>query len=262
MRAESLYIKRVGAVDWLTIDTGTAQNTLSVRCATELGHYFGSLSQDSDCRVVVLQGAQGNFSAGLDVKAWRVEELVDPDTTYRFMKVFSDVTLAMRACPQPIVALVRGNAAGGGMAYACAADIRLAAEDAKFTPGFLRLGLAGSELGLSYLLIRLVGASRAAEILYSGRTVEAAEAVAVGLVSRVVPGECLESCAEELVQAMLASSPLGLRLTKETLELACGPASLEQVVGLENRNQTLTMHHAVEGVRAFVEKREPDFRKH
>jgi 1,4-dihydroxy-2-naphthoyl-CoA synthase len=61
---------------------------------------------------------------------------------------------------------------------------------------------------------------------------------------------------------MLASSPLGLRLTKETLELACGPASLEQVVGLENRNQTLTMHHAVEGVRAFVEKREPDFRKH
>ena len=125
----------------------------------------------------------------------------------------------MRRAPQPIIAAVHGAAAGGGFAIALAADVRIAGESARMNAAFIRLGLSACDVGVSYFLPRLVGASVASELLLTGDFIDADRALATGLVSRVVPDAELESAAREMAGRMLRNSPLALRLTKECLEV-------------------------------------------
>ena len=169
--------------------------------------------------------------------------------------------MLMRRAPQPIVAAVRGAASGGGFALALASDVRIAGESARMNAAFIRLGLSACDVGVSYFLPRIVGASVASELLLTGDFIDAARAERCGLVSRVVPDDQLDQSANEMAQRMLRNAPLALRLTKEALKLNVDASSLEHAIAMEDRNQVLTAgtRDFREGIRAFLEKRTPSF---
>jgi enoyl-CoA hydratase len=164
----------------------------------------------------------------------------------------------MRKLPQPLIAAVNGHAAGGGMSMAMASDVILVTPEAAFTPSFVNIGLSGGELGTSYFLPRLVGTTRAAEILLTGRTVSAHEAERIGLVTRLVEEEKLLGEALTTARTMLAKSVSGLRMTKEVLNYNLDAPSLEAAIELENRNQSICCFTAdfVNAVTAFSQKPE------
>jgi enoyl-CoA hydratase/carnithine racemase len=171
----------------------------------------------------------------------------------------ADVYLKMRRCPQPIISLIHGAACGGGLAFALASDIRIAGESARMNAAFIRVGLSACDMGVSYFLPRLVGASVAAELMLTGRFIHAQRALATGLVSEVVPDECLAKAAQPYIDEMLFTAPLGLRLTKEGLWAAIDANSLQGAMAMENRTQRLcvTSPEWKECRDAFLEKRQP-----
>jgi enoyl-CoA hydratase/carnithine racemase len=154
---------------------------------------------------------------------------------------------------------VQGAAAGGGFALALAADIRIAAKSARMNCAFIKLGLGGCDIGSSYFLPRLVGVSVASELILTGRFIHADRALAVGLVSEVVDDRQLESAAAPYVDAMMTASPVGLRLSKECINMSVDAGSIEAVIAMEDRNQVLCSRSEdfEEGIRAFIEKRKP-----
>ncbi|MEO0056787.1 MAG: hypothetical protein RIT17_223, partial [Pseudomonadota bacterium] len=160
-----------------------------------------------------------------------------------------------------IIAAVHGAACGGGFAFALAADIRIAGESARMNAAFIRLGLSACDMGVSYFLPRLVGVSLASELMLTGRFITAPRALATGLVSEVVADDQLDAAVQSYVDDMLAASPMGLRMTKEGLNMAVDAASLEAAMAIENRNQLMTSAspNFAEGLRAFLEKRAPDY---
>ena len=167
----------------------------------------------------------------------------------------------MRRCPQPIIALVQGAACGGGFSLALAADIRIAGESAKMNAAYIKIGLSGCDMASSYLLPRLVGLSVASELLLTGRFIRAQRALAVNLVSEVVPDEQLEHAAQGYIDDMLSTAPLGLRMTKDALNLSVDAPSMEAAMAIEDRQQALLSltADAGEAQRAFFEKRAPHF---
>jgi enoyl-CoA hydratase len=167
----------------------------------------------------------------------------------------------MRALRQPVIAAVNGPAAGGGLALALASDVRLAAPAARFGVAFVRIGLSGCDIGVSWLLPRLIGASRAFELMLTGRVVDAAEADRLGLVSRVVEDRPVVDAALDVADEILANSPTGVWMTKEVMWSQLEVGSLQAGIDLENRTQIMTSmtEDLREAVTAFVEKRPPRF---
>ncbi|MGH6956920.1 MAG: enoyl-CoA hydratase/isomerase family protein [Caulobacteraceae bacterium] len=257
----TIEVEKRGQVDWLTLNRPEALNTISLAMVRELNDYFGALYNDASVRIVVMRGAGRSFCAGLDIKD---RETADASAVpfgggFGFQGYLADVYIKMRRCPQPIVSLVHGPACGGGFAFALASDIRIAGESARMNAAFIRLGLSSCDMGVSYFLPRLVGASVASELMLTGRFIHAQRALAVGLVSEVVPDAELEAAAQPYIDEMLQTSPMGLRMTKEGLAMAVDAPSLEAAMAVENRNQTLCARTAdfAEGRRAFLEKRKP-----
>jgi enoyl-CoA hydratase/carnithine racemase len=234
-------IEKRGEVDWLTLNRPEARNAITVTMATELRDYFGGLSEDASVRIVVMRGAGKSFCAGLDIK--QAGETAGPDAPFGagmgFQTYLAEVYLRMRKCPQPIVSLVQGAACGGGFSFVMASDIRIAGESARMNAAYIKLGLSACDMGCSYFLPRLVGTSVASELMLTGRFIEAQRALATGLVSAVVPDDQLEAAAAEYVDDMLATSPMGLRMTKEGLNLSIDAPSLEAAMAIENRNQLM-----------------------
>ena len=167
----------------------------------------------------------------------------------------------MRRCPQPIISLVQGAACGGGFSFVLASDIRIAGESARMNAAFIRLGLSACDMGSSYFLPRLVGTSVASELMLTGRFINAERALRTNLVSEVVPDNQLDAAAQSYIDDMLGTSPMGLRLTKEGLNIAIDAAGLEATMAIENRNQLMCSRtsDAKEGMRAFLEKRPPQY---
>ncbi len=267
MHYQSLSVRREAGVDWVTLNRPDALNALDRTLTEELQHYFGGLYTDHGVRVVVLRGAGRAFCAGLDLKqtgAADVEAQARAGSAegLRGQRRISEIVLRMRRCPQAIIALVHGAACGGGFALALASDIRLAGESARMNAAFIRIGLSACDIGVSYLLPRLVGTSVASELLMTGRFIGAERALRVGLVSEVVPDQQLETAARGYIEELLGTSPLGLRLTKECLNMSVDAGSLEAVVAMEDRNQILCTQTEdfIEGFKAFLEKRRPAYR--
>jgi enoyl-CoA hydratase len=258
---QALRLEREGAIDWLCLHRPDRLNAMDGRMCDELQDYFGALSTRHATRVVVLRGAGRAFCAGYDLKAAQ-EVTAGPVRGLRAQRQASEIILRMRRCPQPIVCLLHGAATGGGLALALAADVRIAAPSARMNVAMVRVGLTGCDVGISYLLPRAVGASVAAELMLTGRFIDADRALRVGLVSDVVPEDRLAPAGRALAEEMLATSPLGLRLTKEGLNLALAAGSLETAIALEDRGQILAASagYFAEGIAAFREQRPPAFR--
>jgi enoyl-CoA hydratase len=261
-----LELAREGAVAWLTLNRPDSLNALNGQLVNELRHFLGSLPSQQDIRVVVLRGAGRAFCAGLDLKeavsGGGAAQGRGPAATLRGQQHISELAILLHRAPQPIIACIHGAAAGGGFALALASDVRLAGESARMNAAFIRIGLSACDVGVSYFLPRIVGSSVASELMLTGRFIHAQRALQTGLVSAVVPDDQLEAEARQLAEEMLATSPLGLRLTKECLAASIDAGSLEQAIAMEDRNQSLCVQSPdmIEGVRAFLEKRAPDYR--
>ncbi len=229
----------------LTLNRPDRLNAINLDMVEDLHRLFYSLLGNETVRVLVLTGEGRAFCSGADLKDSRAQNEESKSftsaaaTLYAVQKRYADRILEMRRIPQPVIAAVNGIAAGGGMCLAMASDVIFAAPEAGFVPSFINIGLSGGELGSSYFLPRLVGATRAAEILMTGRTVDAAEAERIGLACRMVEESRLMETAFETARAMLQKSVYGLRLTKETLNQNIAAPSLEAAIELENRNQSI-----------------------
>lgn len=238
-------------------------NALDEALTTALRHYFEGLYDDSSCRIVVLRGAGRGFCAGVDLASAQTREVQEGGigAAMRVQRAIRNMMVAMRRCPQPIVALLNGPAVGGGFVLALASDIRIATPSVRMSAAFIRVGLGGCDVGVSYLLPRLIGAARSYELLLTGRDVNADRALSIGLVSEIVAEDALEQSAASYVDAMLATAPLGLALTKEVLNANLDAPSFEAALALEDRNQVLLSQSDDfrEGTIAFREKRPPVF---
>lgn len=257
----TITVEQRGQVDWLTLNRPAALNSINLQMVEELNDYFGRLYHHGAVRVVVMRGAGKAFCAGLDIKEHHDGAAVPFGGGFGFQGFLADVYIKMRRCPQPIVSLLHGPACGGGFAFALASDIRLAGQSARMNAAFIRIGLSSCDMGVSYFLPRLVGGSIAAELMLTGRFVDAARARAIGLVAEVVPDAELEAAAQPWIDDLLHASPMGLRMTKEGLARAIDAASLEAAMAIENRNQVMAAKspNFAEGMRAFLEKRAPDY---
>ncbi|MBI4272129.1 MAG: enoyl-CoA hydratase/isomerase family protein [Candidatus Rokubacteria bacterium] len=256
----SLHLEREGAIDWLTLNRPDRLNAMDGGMCDELQAYFGDLGSRFGTRVVILRGAGRAFCAGYDLKAPQ-QVSAGPVLGLRAQRHVSEIILRMRRCPQPIVCLVHGAATGGGFALALAADVRIAAPSARMNVAMTRVGLTGCDVGISYFLPRAVGTSVAAELMMSGRFIDAQRALRVGLVSDVVPEDQLAAAGRALADDMLAASPLGLRITKEGFDLALTAGSLAAAVAFEDRGQILcaSAGYFEEGIAAFREGRPPSY---
>jgi enoyl-CoA hydratase len=249
----------------LTLNRPDRLNAMNAALVADLHDALDRVASDRSCRVVVLTGAGRGFCAGLDL-----HEGASPPSAAGLGRVQAGMEVQrsiaaliphMRATPQPIIAAVNGPASGGGLALALGADVRVAAHSARFNVAFIRIGLSGCDIGVSWLLPRLVGASRAYELLLTGRLIDSAEAERIGLVVRRVPDEDVVGAALETAELIAGNSPWGVRMTKEVMWSQLEIGSLQAGIDLENRTQILSsftgdMHEAMA---AFMEKRPATF---
>lgn len=218
-------------------------NALNFQCVTHLHDALDEVAADDACKVVILTGAGRGFCAGLDLKGFGEVPAVGTHR-HRHAGISGQAYLANLAqhihdTPQIVIAAINGPAYGGGLALACASDLRIAGTSASMASAFIRTGLTGTDVGITYFLPRLIGASRAFDLIVTGRTIDAAEADRIGLVSMVVPDDHLESTALEMAEQVASFTSFGLRRTKEVMWHNLDASSLAAAVALENRNQEL-----------------------
>jgi 2-(1,2-epoxy-1,2-dihydrophenyl)acetyl-CoA isomerase len=213
-------------------------------------------ARSPDVRAVVVTGAGRGFCVGQDLTEFRE---ASGDIGTRLRGTYHPNVLAIRALEKPVIAAVNGAAAGAGMSFACACDLRIAADSASFVPAFINIGLV-PDSGGSYFVTRILGPARAFEWLASGRKLTAAEAHAWGLVSEVVGGDALAARAAEVAAQLAALPTRGIGMTKRLIDHALN-ATFEQQLEREAELQTAATQtdDFREGVAAFLEKRPPQF---
>jgi enoyl-CoA hydratase len=250
----------------VTLNRPERMNSMAFDVMLPLKDVLDDLSVDNDVRAVVLTGAGRGFSSGADHKSAgsipHVQGLTRPSFGLRSMQVLDDVILGLRKLHQPVIAAVNGAAIGGGLCLALACDIRVAGADAYFRAAGINNGLTASELGLSYLLPRAIGTSRAFELMLTGRDIDAAEAERIGLVSRQVRNEDLLEACYEMAERIVAFSRPGVELTKRTLWSGLDAGSLEghmQAEGLGQLYVRLLTSNFEEAVNARAQGRPPVF---
>jgi enoyl-CoA hydratase len=252
----------------ITLNRPSKMNAMGFEVMAPLRDVLDEVSWDSETRVVVLTGAGAGFCSGADLSddltpVPRVDGLRPPNVARRAMKILDDVILGLRAMHQPVIGAVNGPAIGGGFCLAMATDIRIASDSAYFRAAGINNGLTSAELGISYLLPRAIGSSRAFEIMLTGRDVDATEAERIGLVSRVVAGEALLDECYALADRIQAFSHVGVEMTKRVLWSGLDAGSLGAHMEHEGIGQLfvrMTTGNFQEAVVARREKRRPVFR--
>lgn len=252
------------AVTRVTLNRPERKNAMAFDVMIPLRDALREVSADNGCRVVVLTGAGSAFCAGADLEdpgmVPGIEGLTVPKIARRAMRLLEDVIHAVHEMHQPVIAAVNGPAIGGGLCLALACDVRVAARSARFRAAGINNGLTAMELGLSYLLPRAIGSSRAFEIMLTGRDVEADEAERIGLVSRTVPDDALDGACHEIAERIIGWSQLGIELTKQMCWAGLDASSLRHHLTHEGVTQLyvrLTTKNFEEAVRARKEKRPP-----
>jgi len=238
-------------------------NALTFKTYEELERLTRESAEDPSVKVLVLTGNGRGFCSGGSVDDI-IGKLVEMkgDALYRFTRMTCDVVRNMRALKKPIIAAINGIAAGAGAMLALASDFRIASERARFAFLFIKVGLSGADMGALYLLPRIVGETKAVELLFLGESIDAQEAYRIGLVNRVVPHENLMDETYALARRLKERPLYALGVTKELLNREAH-LDLEQALELEARAQAqcMEMPDFQEGYRAFVEKRAPLFNR-
>ncbi len=250
-----------GRVATITLNRPERKNPLTFESYAELRDLFRELPYASDIRAVVLTGAEGNFCSGGDVF-----EIIEPLTRMAapellaFTRMTGDLVKAMRACPQPIIAAVDGVAAGAGAILAMASDLRLATPRAKTAFLFTRVGLAGCDMGACAILPRLIGQGRAAELLLTGRSMDAAEGERWGFYNAIVAAEALLADAESRAAALANGPTFAHAMTKKMLQQEWSVA-VDEAIEMEAQAQAICMQTQDfrRAFEAFAAKRTPVF---
>ncbi len=261
--ASFLIVERAGAVVTLTMNQPEHRNPLSGNTAvSDFLAAFAGIEGDAGVRCVILTGSGTAFSAGgnlRDMKRQAGDDVTEMQIRQEYRDGIQRLATSLFNLEVPVIAAVNGAAIGAGLDLACMCDIRIASERARFAESFVKLGLVSADGG-AWLLPRIVGPSRAAEMAFTGDTLTAPEALACGLVSRVVPHNELDSAARELAGRIAANPSHALRLTKRLLREA-QHARFESVLEMAVMFQAVahkTAEHR-EAVDAFLEKRPPRF---
>jgi enoyl-CoA hydratase len=249
----------------LTLNRPEQLNAMTSELCEALHQQLRAVEAERSCRAVVLTGAGRGFCAGLDLQGYGAAPENDgsdePRDRLANQQHMSTLILELRALPQPVIAAVNGPAAGFGLALALGCDIRYAAPEAVFRAAFLNIGVSNCDMGTSWLLPRLIGASRSHELMLTGRRVEAEEALRIGLVADVVEDGRLMDRALEAAEQIASLAPWGVRLTKQGMWTALEIPSERAAVEYEDRQQIMsTFGKAVpEAVGAFLQKRAAEF---
>jgi enoyl-CoA hydratase len=249
----------------LTLNRPEQLNAMNAELCEALHRELEALAADRGCRVIVLTGAGRGFCAGVDLRGYGQAPGNDGADTARDhlgnQEHMSRLILRLRDTPQPVIAAVNGPAAGFGLALALGSDIRYAAESAVLRVAFLNIGVSNCDMGTSWLLPRLIGASRAHELMLTGRRVDAPEAERIGLVAETVGDERVIERSLEAAREIAAWAPWGIRLTKRGMWAALEISSEAAAIGYEDRQQIMALHGQApqEAVSAFLEKRQAEF---
>ncbi|WP_063012658.1 enoyl-CoA hydratase [Nocardia kruczakiae] len=248
----------------VTLNRPERMNAMAFDVMIPLRETLESVAADNDVRVVVLTGAGHGFCSGADLQGAgrvpNVEGLTRTTVARRSMDLLDNVMTTLRRMHQPVIAAINGAAIGGGFCLSMATDIRIASEHAYFRAAGINNGLTSAELGISYLLPRAIGASRAFEIMLSGRDIDAAEAERIGLVSRTVAADKLLDTCYELAERIIGYSRVGTELTKRMLWSGMEAGSLESHMQHEGTAQLyvrLTTENFDEAIRARRDRRTP-----
>ncbi|GAA2094164.1 enoyl-CoA hydratase/isomerase family protein [Actinomadura alba] len=285
-----LIVERRAGVAVLTLARPKRLNAVTPGLVEELHTALDALTADTATRIVILTGQGRAFCAGMDIKGGdpgreaarppdgttAVGEMpeTEPETQpgtepegrtqqiYRGIARGGEVVARLREIPQPVIAALHGPVVGMGISLALACDLRVADPSTRFVAPFLNIGLSGGDVGLSWLLPRVVGPGRAAEILYRAQTLSASRAYELGMLTEVTGENGDLAAALKLADELLAKSPYGLRHTKELLNLSLDGPTLRQHLAVESRTQTMAFftEDLAEGTAAAVEKRTPRFR--
>jgi len=259
--------KPVPHVSVITLDRPERMNSMAFELVGPLREAIEQVAEDNDTTCVILTGAGRAFCAGADTQHTEpppnIEGLTLTRIATRSMTILADLVPALQRMPQPVICAVNGAAIGGGLCLTLGADIRIAGQAAYFRAAGINNGLTAVELGLSFLLPRAIGSSRAFEIMLTGRDVDAAEAERIGLVSRTVPDDELMPAALELAERINGWSTQGVQLTKRMMWAGLETSSLRAAIEMETHTQLfirLTTQNFEEATKARKEGRRPQFK--
>src|SRR3979411_3167004 len=260
----TITVEQRDAIEILSLNRPDALNAVTPAMADELNTYFSRLHDRLSTRIVILRGNGRAFCAGAELgsDAFAARGAGRPHRQPDVEQRYSRIIRLMRSCPQPIVALIHGAACGAGFSLLLASDVRFATPAARMNAAYIRVGVGGFDMGSGYLLPRLIGLSVASELLLTGRFLGADRAKAVGLVSDIVADDKLLETSLAFAAEMPRASPMGLRLTKQTLNALIDAPGIHAALMIEDRQQVElveTSNHQ-EAVAAFRERRDPTYR--
>ncbi|MFL3020659.1 MAG: enoyl-CoA hydratase/isomerase family protein [Acidimicrobiales bacterium] len=246
----------------ITLNRPERLNAMTYGLVTDLHEALDVIDNDHSTRAVIITGAGRGFCAGLDLTGFGkipgTEEFGEQQQGMAVQQYIAELVHHMRDVRQPIIAGVNGAAAGGGFALACASDVRYCGASAKFGTAFVRLGISGCDIGVSWMLPRLIGASRAWELMLTGRVIDAEEANRIGLVTNVVADEDLSEKCLSVAREISRNSPFGVWMTKEVMWSNLEIPSLRAGIDMENRTQILAAgtEDSKQAMSSFLVKRE------
>jgi enoyl-CoA hydratase len=250
-------IEKRGPVVWLTVNRPEVRNALSLALTGSIAQTLRSLSQDQEVRVFVLSGAgERVFVSGADVREFR-EHLATPESALDYDAAAEELQSALRAVPQPVIAMIQGHAVGSGCIVAASCDFRIAVRRAKFGIPVAKFGFI-APVPDTLRLVQLIGPAKAKWLLMTGRLIEAPEALAIGLIDQVVEPETLKDAVEELATTLAENAPLTIKATKQMIESLTAPSS-DVRRGAEWYQEIFRSRDFREGLDAFFAKRKPEF---
>lgn len=242
--ADPILFRLEKGVGYLTLNRNESYNAFDLPMVEAFETFLRERRYDDETRVIIMDGGHGKgFCAGLDTKGYANEIFnMRPVKAYDAQARMSRLFLAMRQIPQPVIACVHGAAAGIGFSLAMASDIRILAEDARFSAAYINIGLGGADMASSYFLPRLIGAGRAYEYLLTGEWMDSQTAMDLGFASRRVSHGEMITTAESIARVMVDKNPMGLRMTKEAINCNLDCAGLEAALNMEDRNQMMVAY--------------------
>src|SRR5260221_14339427 len=259
----TITVEQLDAIEVLSLDRPDALNAVTPAMADELIAYFSGLHERLTTRIVLFRGNGRAFCAGAELgsDAFIGPGKGRPQRQLVMQQRYSRIIRLMRSCTQPIVALLHGAACGAGFSLLLASDVRFATPAARMNAAYIRVGVGGCDMGSGYLLPRLIGLSVASELLLTGRFLDADRAKAVGLVSDVVADDKLLETGLAFAAEMTRASPMGLRLTKQTLNSQIDAPRIDTRLIIKDRQQVILLETSdhQEAVAAFLERRDPTY---